>query len=158
MIFEDLKDKVRQFAEPVVAAEGMELIHVECLRMHSRWIIRLFLDKEGGVTLDDCTTVSNQVGDIFDINDLIDAQYTLEVSSPGPERPISRDQDFIKYRGLQVSIKTGLKIDNSNKFRGVLIDFIEENNQKVIVLQTLQKIYRIPKTEIVKANLVDTGK
>lgn len=157
-MIDDLKDKVRQFAEPVVAAEGMELIHVECLRMHSRWIIRLFLDKEGGVTLDDCTTVSNQVGDIFDINDLIDAQYTLEVSSPGPERPISRDQDFIKYRGLQISIKTGSKIDNTNKFRGVLIDFIEENNQKVIVLQTSQKTYRIPKTEIVKANLVDTGK
>ncbi len=158
MIFDDLKDKVRQLAEPVVAAEGMELIHVECLKMHSRWIIRLFLDKEGGVTLDDCATVSNQVGDIFDINDLIDVPYTLEVSSPGPDRPISRDQDFIKYRGSQVSIKTSSKIDDMKKIKGFLVDFIEENSQKVIIVETSQKTYRIPKTEIVKANLVDTEK
>lgn len=157
-MFDDLKDKVRHFAEPVVTAEGMELIHVECLKMHSRWIIRLFLDKEGGVTLDDCAEVSNQVGDIFDINDLIDAPYTLEVSSPGPDRPISRDKDFIKYRGAEVSIKTSSMIDNMKKIRGLLIDFIEENNQKLIIIETPRKTYRIPKTEIVKANLIDTGK
>lgn len=157
-MFDDLKEKVRQFAEPVVAAEGMELIHVECLKMHSRWIIRLFLDKEDGVTLDDCATVSNQVGDIFDINDLIDAQYTLEVSSPGPDRPISRDCDFMKYKGSQVRIKTNSKIDDIKKFHGRLVDFIEENDQKVIIVETSGKNYRIPKAEIVKANLVDTGK
>jgi ribosome maturation factor RimP len=157
-MIDDLKEKVRQLSCPVVAAEGMELIHVECLKMHSRWIIRLFLDKESGVTLDDCTTVSNQLGDIFDINDLIDSQYTLEVSSPGPERPISRDQDFKKYKGLQVAIKTSSKIDEVQKFRGQLVDFIEENGQQVIVVEVSGKTYRIPKTEIIKANLADTGK
>ncbi len=155
---DDLKDKVRQFAEPVVAAEDMELIHIECIKMHSRWIISLFLDKEGGVTLDDCATVSNQVGDIFDINDLIDAPYTLEVSSPGPNRPISRDQDFVKYRGSQVSIKTSSKIDDMKKFKGFLTDFIEEDNQKIVIVETSQKTYRIPKIDIVKANLADTEK
>ncbi len=98
-MFDDLKEKVRQLAGPVAAAEGMDLIHVECFKMQARWIIRLYLDKESGVTLDDCAVVSNQLGDIFDINDLVDSQYTLEVSSPGFDRPISRDQDFVKYRG-----------------------------------------------------------
>jgi ribosome maturation factor RimP len=157
-MFDDLKEKVRQLACPVVAAEGMELIHVECLKMHSRWIIRLYLDKESGVTLDDCSTVSNQVGDIFDINDLIDNQYTLEVSSPGLDRPISRDQDFVKYRGSQVIIKTSSKIDGVKNFQGRLADFIEENDRKVIVLEVSGQTYRIPQTEIIKANLADTGK
>lgn len=156
-MFDDLKEKVRQLAEPVVAAEGMELIHVECLKMPARWIIGLYLDKEGGVTLDDCAVVSNQLGDIFDINDLIDAPYTLEVSSPGLDRPISRDQDFLKYRGSPVNIKTSSKIDGVKNFRGHLDDFIEEDGRKIIVIEVTGKKYRIPKAEIVKANLADTG-
>ncbi len=157
-MFDDLKEKVRQLAEPVVAAEGMELIHVECLKMHTRWIVRLFLDKENGVTLDDCAVVSNQLGDIFDINDVINGPYTLEVSSPGFDRPISRDQDFIKYRGSQVNIKTSSKIDGIKNFKGLLVDLIEENCRKVIVVEVSGKNYRIPKAEIIKANLADTGK
>lgn len=157
-MLDDLKEKVRKLAGPVVVAEGMELIHIECIKMHSRWIIRLYLDKEGGVTLDDCTAVSNQVGDIFDINDLIDSQYTLEVSSPGLDRPISRDQDFMKYRGSRVVIKTSSKIDGIKNFKGHLIDFIEENDKKVIIVDVSGKNYRIPKTEIIKANLADNGK
>jgi ribosome maturation factor RimP len=156
-MFDDLKEKVRQLASPVVAAEGMELIHVECLKMPSRWIIRLYLDKESGVTLDDCTVVSNQLGDIFDINDLVANQYTLEVSSPGLDRPLSRDQDFVKYRGSGINIKTNSKIDGVKNFHGHLIDFIEENDRKVIVVEVSGKNYRIPKTEIIKANLADNG-
>ena len=156
-MFDDLKEKVRQLAEPVVAAEGMELIHVECLKMQMRWIIRLYLDRQSGVTLDDCTTVSNQLGDIFDINDLVDNQYTLEVSSPGFDRPLSRDQDFVKYRGSSVNIKTSSKIDGVKNFQGHLDDFIEEDGRKVIVVEVSGKKYRIPKAEIIKANLADTG-
>ena len=156
-MFDDLKEKVRQLAEPVVAAEGMELIHVECLKMQTRWIIGLYLDKECGVTLDDCAVVSNQLGDIFDINDLVDNQYTLEVSSPGFDRPISRDQDFVKYRGSQVNIKTNAKIDGVKNFRGHLDDFIEEDGRKVIVVEVSGGKYRIPKADIIKANLADTG-
>ena len=156
-MFDDLKEKVRQLAEPVVAAEGMELIHVECLKMQMRWIIRLYLDRQSGVTLDDCTTVSNQLGDIFDINDLVDNQYTLEVSSPGFDRPLSRDQDFVKYRGSSVNIKTSSKIDGVKNFQGHLDDFIEEDGRKVIVVDVSGKKYRIPKADIIKANLADTG-
>jgi len=156
-MFDDLKEKVRQLAEPVVAAEGMELIHVECLKMQSRWIVRLFLDKETGVTLDDCTAVSNQLGDVFDVHDLITGSYTLEVSSPGFDRPLSRDQDFLKYKGSKVNIKTSLKIDGVKNFHGHLVDFIEENGIKIVVVEFSGKNYRIPKTEILKANLADNA-
>ena len=154
-MYDDLKNKIWQLAEPVAASEGMELIHVECLKMHSRWVFRLFLDREDGVTLDDCTTVSNQLGDILDVHELSQGPYVLEVSSPGLDRPISRDSDFEKFQGAQVKIKTHIKIDGSKNFQGKLVDFVDEDGRKTVHVDVDGKIYSIPKVEIAKANLVD---
>ena len=156
-MFDDVKEKIWQLAEPVAISEGMELIHVECLKMHARWIVRLFLDKDGGVTIDDCSLISNQLGDLLDIQDLMKGTYTLEVSSPGFDRPISRDQDFVKYQGVKVTIKTGIKIEGIKNFRGILSGYIEEDGQKLVLLDISGKTYRIPKSEIVKTNLVNAG-
>ncbi len=153
----DVKEKIRLLAEPVVASEGMELIHVECIKMHTRWIIRLFLDKEGGITLEDCTNISNQLGDIFDIREVVNGSYTLEVSSPGFDRPISRDQDFLKYRNSRVDVKTGIKIDGVKNFHGILVDYIEEAGRKFVLVEVAGKVYRIPRQDILKANLADAG-
>jgi ribosome maturation factor RimP len=153
----DVKEKIRQLSEPVVASEGMELIHVECIKMHSRWIIRLFMDKEGGITLDDCANISSQLGDIFDIRDVIKGAYTLEVSSPGLDRPISRDQDFVKYRNSRVNIKTNEKIEGIKNFHGILLDYIEESGKKLVLIDIAGKVYRIPRQDVVKANLADAG-
>ncbi len=150
---EDIKERIRQLAEPVVESEGMDLIHVECIKMHTRWIVRLYLDKETGVTINDCENVSNQLGDIFDIREVMNGSYTLEVSSPGFDRPISRDQDFIKYRGRKVNIKTGYKIEGIKNFHGILDDYIEENGQKLVLMNLKGKMYRIPRQAIIKANL-----
>jgi ribosome maturation factor RimP len=149
----DVKEKIRQLAEPVVTSEGMELIHVECIKMHTRWIIRLFLDKEGGITIDDCANVSNQLGDIFDIREVINGAYTLEVSSPGIDRPISRDQDFVKYKGSKINIKTNGKVEGMKNFHGILSDYAEENGRKMVLIDISGKIYRIPQQDIIKANL-----
>ena len=152
---DDLKDKIWQLAEPVALSEGMELIHVECLKMHSRCVFRIFLDKEGGVTLGDCTSVSNQLGDILDVHDLSHGPYTLEVSSPGLDRPISRDRDFERFRGAKVRIKTHIKIDGVKNFQGTLVDYVEENGQKIVRIDVAGNISSIPKNEIAKANLID---
>ena len=154
----DIKEKIRQLAEPVVSSEGMELIHVECIKMHTRWIIRLFLDKEEGITLDDCANISNQLGDVFDIREVINGSYTLEVSSPGLDRPISRDEDFLKYRNSRVDIKTAVKIEGSKNFHGILVDYIEETGRKYVLVDVAGKICRIPRHDILKANLADEGK
>ena len=151
----DVKEKIRELAEPVIASEGMELIHVECIKMHTRWIIRLFMDKETGVTLDDCSNISNQLGDVFDIREVIKGPYTLEVSSPGFDRPISRDQDFVKYKNCKVNIKTNVKIEGIKNFHGILLDYIEEAGQKKVLIDIAGKTYRIPKQDIAKANLAD---
>ena len=152
---DDVKEKIRQLAEPVIVSEGMELVHVECVKMHTRWIIRLFLDKENGVTLDDCANISNQLGDIFDIREVIKGAYTLEISSPGIDRPISRDQDFVKYKNSKVNIKTSIKIEGIKNFHGILLDYIEEAGQKLVLIDIAGKIHRIPQQDIAKANLAD---
>ena len=154
---DDVKEKIRQLAEPVVVSEGIELIHVECVKMHARWIIRLFLDKENGVTLADCANISNQLGDLFDIREVIKGAYTLEVSSPGFDRPLSRDQDFVKYKNSKVNIKTNVKIEGIKNFHGILLGYIEEADQKLILIDIAGKIHRIPKQDIAKANLADAG-
>ena len=154
---DDVKEKIRQLAEPVVVSEGIELIHVECVKMHARWIIRLFLDKENGVTLADCANISNQLGDLFDIREVIKGAYTLEVSSPGFDRPMSRDQDFVKYKNSKVNIKTSIKIEGIKNFHGILLDYIEEAGQKLVLIDIAGKIHRIPKQDIAKANLADVG-
>ncbi|MFA5322588.1 MAG: ribosome maturation factor RimP [Smithella sp.] len=153
----DVKEKIRQLAEPVVDSEGMELIHVECIKMHSRWIIRLFLDKEEGITINDCANISNQLGDIFDIREVVNGSYTMEVSSPGLDRPISRDQDFLKYKNSRVDVKTGVKIEGSKNFHGILVDYIEEAGRKFVLVEVAGKVCRIPRQDIVKANLADAG-
>ena len=152
-----LREKIRQLAEPVIVSEGMELIHIECIKMHARWIIRLFLDKESGVTLDNCANVSNQLGDLFDIREVINSPYTLEVSSPGFDRPLSCDQDFVKYKNSRINIKTRVKIDGSKNFHGILLDYIEEDGQKFVMIDVAGKTHRIPKLDIAKANLADKG-
>ena len=154
-MYDDLKDKIWQLAEPVVSSEGMELIHVECIKMHSRWVFRLFLDKEGGISLNDCSTISNQLGDILDVHDLSRGPYTLEVSSPGLDRPLSRDCDFEKFKGAKVKIKSHIKIEGTKNFQGVLADFVQENGRKTVRINVAGKIYSVPKDEIAKANLVD---
>ena len=150
---DELKEKIRHLAEPVISAEGMELIHVECLKMNTRWIIRLYLDKENGANLDDCSTVSSQLGDILDVNDMMKWPYTLEVSSPGLDRPISRSQDFLKYKGCKVKIKTVAKIEGIKNFHGTIVDLLGENDRKIVVVDVAGKLYNISMAEIAKANL-----
>jgi len=148
------EEEIRELAEPLIEAEGMELVLAECLKMKSRWTVRLYLDKEGGVTLDDCATISNQLGDILDVNDMPPGPYTLEVSSPGLDRPLDRDRDFLKYLGADVAIKLDEKLEGSRNFRGKLIDFVDENGEKVLLVDVMGTIRRIPRGKVIKAHLV----
>ena len=148
------REKVRQLIESVIVSEGLEIIDLECLKMKFRWLVRIFIDKEGGVTIDDCSEISKQVGDILDVYDVLPGSYTLEVSSPGLDRPLSRDKDFIKYRGSTVRIKTGEKLDGVKNFHGRLNDYLDENGAKILIVDVSGKIYRIPRDMVVKAHLV----
>jgi len=148
------REKIRQLIEPVIESECLEIVDLECLKMKFRWLVRIFIDKEGGVTINDCSEISKQVGDVLDVYDVLPGSYTLEVSSPGLDRPLSRDKDFIKYRGSAVRIKTSEKLDGVKNFHGRLNDYLDENGAKILIVDVSGKIYRIPRDMVVKAHLV----
>jgi ribosome maturation factor RimP len=147
------KEKIKGLIEPIIESERMELVDLECLRMKSRWLVRVFIDKEGGVTLDDCTEISHRVGDLLDVHEIPPGSYTLEVSSPGLDRPLVKDCDFEKYRGHRVKVRLAEKIEGAKNFRGRLVDFLEEQGRKVLVLDIEGKTYRIPREMVARANL-----
>jgi len=148
------REKIMQLIEPVIESEGMEIIDLECLKMKYRWLVRIYIDKEGGVTIADCSEISKQAGDILDVYDVLPGSYTLEVSSPGLDRPLARDKDFIKYRGSTVRIKTAEKLDGVKNFHGKLNDYLDENGTKTLIVDVSGKIYHIPRDMVVKAHLV----
>jgi ribosome maturation factor RimP len=149
------EEQIRQLAEPVLASVGMELVQVECLRMQARWVVRIYMDREEeGVTLDDCALISNQLGDLLDVHDVPPGPYTLEVSSPGLDRPLQRDKDFLKYRGSRINLRLREKIDGRQHFCGDLTDYEDGESGKVLVMRVTGKIYRIPREAVFKANLV----
>jgi ribosome maturation factor RimP len=152
-IVKNYRQRIIQIIEPMVSDEGMEIVDVECLRMKTRWLVRLYIDKEGGVTIDDCTNVSHEAGDLLDVYDIPPGPYTLEVSSPGLDRPLARDKDFIRYKGSKIRVRLTDKIEGIRNFRGTLEDFLEENGEKIIILDVDGRKYRIPKGSVAKAHL-----
>jgi ribosome maturation factor RimP len=97
---------LRQVIEPIVQAEGMSLVDLQWGRRGKRWVLTLFIDKAGGVTLDDCAHISAQVGERLEVEDLIDHAYTLEVSSPGLDRPLRTVGDYERFQGHLIKIVT----------------------------------------------------
>jgi ribosome maturation factor RimP len=148
-ILSDMVSLVRDLAEPVCASEGMELIHVEYGPEKGGRTLRLYIDKPGGVTLDDCAFISHQVGDILDVNLEGSGSYNLEVSSPGPERPLAKIDDFEKFEGNIVKIKTFRPIDGQKKFKGILSGISEG----VVTLLIENKTVAIPYQDITRARL-----
>lgn len=150
---EAYEERIRELADPVLEAESMELVLVECLIMRNRWTLRLYIDKPGGVTIDDCADMSHLIGDILDVNDVLPVAYTLEVSSPGINRPLARDKDFLNYRGCRVTIRTHEKIEGAKNFRGILVDYLQEGNRKTIQVEVGQHIVSIPREAVSSAYL-----
>ena len=97
--------QIRGIAERVAASEGMEVVEVELRGKGPRSLLRIFIDKPGGVTHRDCELISHQVGAILEVEDLIPASYTLEVSSPGVERRLTRPADYDRFAGRKVRLR-----------------------------------------------------
>jgi len=149
---EEILDKVRQIAAPLAAQEGLELIDAEIGGGGGRQILRLLIDKAGGVSLDDCTAVSRAVSTALDVEDPIDGAYDLEVSSPGLDRPLKTPEHFQKFLGSKVRVKTFAPLpesENRRTFLGILQGY--ENG--VIAIDVDGKIFRVPHALVSKANV-----
>ncbi len=145
---------VWEVGEPLVSSENMELVHVESIHGDGSRIIRLYIDKEGGVTLDNCIDISRQMGDLLDVALEGDDPYRLEVSSPGVDRPLSRKQDFDRFAGKKVRIKIDKPVNGQANFTGILKGTKDED----VEIMTGDKTVAIAFDAITKARLVvDNG-
>ncbi len=111
---------VESFARPVLDDMGLELVEVQFRRESAGWLLRLFIDREGGVNVDDCASISRQISAYLEVEDLIEHAYNLEVSSPGLERPLKKKEDFVRFVGRKARIKLKEPIDGQRVFFGLL--------------------------------------
>ena len=144
-------NQARPLAESLCDAQGLELVHIEYLRERGGRVMRLTIDKPGGVTLEDCAAVSRELGDILDVHLPDIGRYHLEVSSPGPRRRISREADFERFRGHRAKIRTLNPINGQKNFSGVL----EGLSAGTVTLNTGQATVAIAIDAISKAYLTD---
>lgn len=124
---------IEEIVSPIVDAKGFEIVDIEYVKEAGEYYLRVFLDKEGGISLNDCETVSRELSEILDVKDPIKDNYFLEVSSPGLDRPLKKDKDFVRYQGRDVEIKLYKPINGSKQFEGELVGLTEDKNIKVII-------------------------
>ncbi|WP_310599054.1 ribosome maturation factor RimP [Desulfobulbus sp.] len=140
---------IRGFAEPLLTDMAMELVEIQFRREGHGWVLRLFIDKEGGVAIDDCVAVSREISAYLEVEDLIDHAYHLEVSSPGLERPLKKRDDFIRFAGKLVRIK----LREPAAGQRVLIGTLQGMEGDSVVLALDGETVRVDMENISKARL-----
>ena len=141
---------VIELIEPGLLAKGLELVDVEFKKEGKNWVLRVFIDKEGGVTLEDCQKISSLVGDLIEVEEVIEPAYTMEVSSPGLNRVLKKEKDFIKFSGKKICVQCHAPLNGRKKFTGILADFKDQS----IHLEVDGQLQTISINRVAKANLV----
>ncbi|MCW8090246.1 ribosome maturation factor RimP [Alteromonas sp. ASW11-130] len=147
-----LEDKLTEMLEPGVEALGFELVGVEFVRAGKHSILRVFIDHENGITVDDCADVSHQASAILDVEDPINTEYNLEVSSPGMDRPLFKEKHYVASIGEVVQVRTRMPVDNRRNFKGKLLAC--ENGNVSIEVDGQQ--FQLAVANIEKGNVVPT--
>ena len=124
---ETYEQKAEEMILPIVEANGFELVDVEYVKEGQNWYLRAYIDKEGGITVDDCEIVSRAFSDKLDENDFIEDAYILEVSSPGLGRPLKKEKDYQRSMGKELEIRTYRAVDRCREFYGVLTAYDEDS-------------------------------
>jgi ribosome maturation factor RimP len=144
-------NQLSQLCEPVVAGQGYELVDLEWKHELGSWILRVFIDKASGVSLDDCASVSRELSAVLDVADAIAPAYSLEVSSPGLNRPLKKESDFRRFVGKKAKIRTKRPVGDARRnFSGTLVA-VESGKVKIDVGD---QVCEVPVEDVEKANLV----
>ena len=122
---ENYESRVERYLLPLVEEHHFELVDVEYVREAGTWYLRAYIDKEGGIAVDDCEVISRKLGEWLDKEDFIDESYILEVSSPGLGRPLKKEKDFIRSMGKDVDVRLYRQIDKQKEFTGALSAYDE---------------------------------
>lgn len=132
---EEYEQKAEQLLLPIIEAHGFELVDVEYVKEAGNWYLRSYIDKPGGITVDDCEIVSRAFSDKLDEEDFIEDSYIMEVSSPGLGRPLKKEKDYARSMGKLLEIRTYRLINKEKEFYGILTAYdsnsvtIEDENQ-----------------------------
>jgi ribosome maturation factor RimP len=146
---QDVVAKVEEIADRVAHSEGIEVVEVELKGERGNQLLRISIDKPEGITHADCELVSQQVGTILDVEDVVPGRYTLEVSSPGVERKLLKPRDFERFQGKKVKISLHQPVDNQTYWEGTLAGY----KNGVVTLDTGGKRLDFPLEQVAKANL-----
>ena len=144
-----LTDKIAEIARPVVEEEGCSLWDVEYVREAGTWYLRVFIDRDGGVSIDDCERVSRRLDPILDEEDPIPDSYVFEVGSAGADRELKRPGDFEQFMGSEVEVKLYRPVDGSKHYTGTLSGY----EDGTVILSTGEKTLRFPKEQVAQVRL-----
>jgi len=143
-------DLLTELLKPAAEALGYEFLGIEYIGQGAHSVLRLYIDHENGINVDDCTKVSHQASGILEVEDPISSQYTLEVSSPGLDRPLFTLPHFKKVVGQEINVRCHRGVDGRRKFKGKLLEIDKE----ILVIQVDNQSYEVDFGDIDKANLI----
>lgn len=142
--------KVIELTSPIVVEEGCELIDAEIISEEGRKILRLFIDKAGGVQLGDCSRVSHAIEDLLEVEDAVSGAFNLEVSSPGLNRPLKNREHFENVLGQKINVVTKDKIEGRKRYKGILKEVVVDE----LIIQIDKDDFKVPLSQVAKAHLV----
>jgi len=151
----DITTRISSLISPLLASKGLELVDLEYRREGRIMILRLFIDKEGGVTLDDCAEASRELSELLDVEDVIPGNYSFEVSSPGLNRPLNKDADYQRFQGRLVKIRTFEPVaDEQGNLRKTFLGTLQGLTDGIVSIHLQEgQSAMIPLSKVAKANL-----
>lgn len=145
-----VSDQIEQLIKLPIETLGYELVGIEYIKNGHETVARVYIDAEQGISIEDCERVSHQVSGILEVEQPITSAYNLEVSSPGFDRPLFKERDFVRFTGSQVKIAMKLPIQGRRNFKGVL----QGISDGYVLIEVDGEIYELPLTKLSKARLV----
>lgn len=142
--------RTEELVAPIISANNFELVDVEFIKEAGTYFLRVYIDKEGGITIDDCEIVSRALSDMLDEKDFIEESYILEVSSPGVGRPLKKDKDFARSIGEEVDVKLYKPIEKQKEFTGLLESY---NAEEITVRLDEETVMTFKRKEIALVRL-----
>lgn len=142
---EDYEQRTEKLLQPIIEKNQFELVDVEYVKEGSNWYLRAYIDKEGGITVDDCEMVSRALSDLLDQNDFIEDAYILEVSSPGLGRPLKKEKDFSRSIGEEVEVHLFKPLNKKKEYIGLLQAF---DKKSVTIQEENGNLLSIPRADI----------
>jgi ribosome maturation factor RimP len=142
--------QIEPLAAPVLQEHGVELVDTQFVHEHGQWVLRFFLDKQAGITLGDCAIISEHLGRVLDAADVIKQPYSLEVSSPGVNRPLKKESDYQRFIGERIDVTLYAPLNGRRHFKGILRSV---QPGIAVVEEAPEQVFSLPLEDVAKAHL-----